>query len=77
METLILHFGRFIMGVSLSCLLFMAFFMPVYLRITSKNKEWYATVKENNKNTCKNSVYNCASSTQKETATTERPQDKP
>ena len=39
METLILHFGTFIAGVSLSCLLFMAFFMPVYLRITSKNKE--------------------------------------
>ena len=51
METLILHFGTFIAGVSLSCLLFMAFFMPVYIRITSKNKEWYATVKENNKNT--------------------------
>jgi len=52
METLILHFGTFIAGVSLSCLLFMAFFMPIYIRITSKNKEWYATVKENNKNTC-------------------------
>jgi len=39
METLILHFGTFIMGVSLSCMLFMAFFMPGYIRITSKNKE--------------------------------------
>ena len=29
METLILHFGVFILGVVFSCLIFMACFMPV------------------------------------------------
>jgi len=38
METLILHFGIFILGVVFSCLLFMAFFMPIYKTLNKRGK---------------------------------------
>jgi hypothetical protein len=42
MDTLILHFAVFIMGVFFSCLLFMVFFMPVVRYINEiENQQLY------------------------------------
>ena len=43
MENLILHFGMFILGVTFSCLIFMACFMPIYKTLNKRSK-WHGKI---------------------------------